>query len=154
MNTLETVLQHAEQHCKSHGAKLTQKRKLILSSLLDSGKAMSAYEIVSYCKEHYNEDMPAMSVYHILDFLEDELLVHKLNIANKYVACSHITCAHAHEVPQFLICNSCQKVQEIGIDKAIVHTLEDNISNAGYKLLSQQFELNCLCDECSHKVED
>ena len=52
---------------------------------------MSAYELVDYCKETYGVSPPPMSVYRILDFLQQERLVHKLNLANKYIACAHIT---------------------------------------------------------------
>ena len=109
---------------------------------------MSAYELVDYCKEHYGESIPAMSVYRILDFLQEEHLVHKLNLANKYIACAHITCAHEHGVPQFLICGSCQKVEEITINKSTINTLRKNVEGAGFHLVSPQLEMNCLCSDC------
>ena len=148
MNNVESVLAHAEQSCKAHGARLTGKRKQVLSGLLQSERALSAYELVDYCQRQYGSALPAMSVYRILDFLEGEELVHKLRLANKYVACSHITCDHAHAVPQFLICANCQKVREISIDKQVVLDLQRNVENAGYHLQSPQLEMNCLCDSC------
>ena len=56
-----------------------------------------------------------MSVYRILDFLIHEELVHKLETASLYIACAHIACDHQHETPQFLICDRCFTVKEIGI---------------------------------------
>ena len=38
MNEIKTVLEHAEQHCKASGTRLTPKRKGILKELLKSGK--------------------------------------------------------------------------------------------------------------------
>ena len=148
MNDVETVLAHAEQSCKANGARLTGKRKQVLAGLLHSERALSAYELVDYCQQAFGESLPAMSVYRILDFLEGEELVHKLRLANKYVACSHITCDHAHAVPQFLICNNCQRVREISIDKKVVQELQRNVEAAGYRLRSPQLEMNCLCDDC------
>lgn len=148
MNNVEKIISHAESNCKAHGARLTNKRKQILSGLLSAGKAMSAYELVDYCKDHYGESIPAMSVYRILDFLQEERLVHKLNLANKYIACAHITCDHEHGVPQFLICNSCQKVEEITINKSTINTLRKNVEGAGFHLVSPQLEMNCLCGDC------
>jgi Fur family zinc uptake transcriptional regulator len=148
LNKVESVIEHAEQQCKAHGARLTSKRKRILSGLLQSEKALSAYELVDYCRTEYGESIPAMSVYRILDFLEEEQLVHKLKLANKYVACSHISCSHDHDVPQFLICRQCQKVKEISIDKTTMETLEHNVEKAGFHLVSPQLEMNCLCDSC------
>lgn len=152
MNRTEEILQHAEQQCQTQGSRFTIKRKHILSALLDSQRALSAYEIVDYCKENFNEKLPAMSVYRILDFLQQSQLVHKLSLANKFVACSHITCQHEHKTPQFLICNECQKVQEIGIDTELIKTLEQNVTQAGFHLVSPQLEMNCLCEACQVKM--
>lgn len=148
MNNIETIIDHAEQNCKQHGEQLTNKRKKVLSALLKAGRAMSAYELVDYCKSEFDETLPAMSVYRILDFLQQEKLVHKLNLANKFIACSHISCDHAHAVAQFLICSNCQKVKEISINKQLLQELKNNVTDAGFHLVSPQFEMNCLCDEC------
>ncbi len=148
MNNIQSIIDHADQNCKEHGEKLTSKRKQVLSGLLKSGRAMSAYELVDYCKSEFNEALPAMSVYRILDFLQQEQLVHKLNLANKFVACSHIRCDHAHAVAQFLICSRCQKVKEISISKDVLQELQKNVTDAGYHLQSSQLEMNCLCDAC------
>lgn len=140
---------HAEQYCKNHGARLTPKRKQVLSSLIQSEKALSAYDLISLFEQDCGEKIPAMSVYRILEFLENEHLVHKLNLANKYVACSHITCDHEHGVPQFLICNACNQVKEITIDKSTINELKNNVENAGFQLVSPQLEMNCICNTCS-----
>ena len=115
MSNMNSIIQHAEQHCKNHGVRLTEKRKQVLAGLIQTDKALSAYELIDVCKEQCGEVIPAMSVYRILEFLESENLVHKLKLANKYVVCAHIRCDHAHGVPQFLICGKCNKVKEISI---------------------------------------
>ena len=149
MNNLESIIKHAEQHCRDHGARLTEKRKQILTGLIESNKALSAYELMDFCKQRFNTSMPAMSVYRILDFLEDQHLVHKLNLANKYVACIHISCDHAHAVPQFLICRNCSKVKEISINQTTISALNETVKSVGYNLSSPQVELNCLCESCA-----
>lgn len=148
MKRIGSIIQHAEQHCKAHGTRLTVKRKQVLAGLIQSDKALSAYELIDFCKELYGESIPAMSVYRILEFLEKELLVHKLNLANKYVACAHISCDHAHGVPQFLICGKCSKVKEISIKPSTISDLQITVREAGFKLISPQLEMNCLCDDC------
>ena len=147
MNT-DKIIERAEQRCKAHGARLTTKRKQMLSGLLQSDKAFSAYELVDYCKSEFGEKIPAMSVYRILAFLQDEQLVHKLKLANKFVACIHIACDHAHGVPQFLICGQCQRVKEIAIKKSTINTLRQSVEEAGFHLLSPQLELDTLCERC------
>jgi len=103
MSKYQYVIDRAEQLCRQNGTRFTVKRKRVLMSLLKSEKALSAYELIDLYTVEFGESMPAMSIYRILDFLEQEQFVHKLNLANKYVACSHITCDHAHDVPQFVI---------------------------------------------------
>jgi Fur family zinc uptake transcriptional regulator len=147
MNKLDTTIRHAEQQCKVHGTRLTDKRKQVLTGLLKSEKALSAYELVDLCKKEFGETIPAMTVYRILDFLEEENLAHKLKIANKYVACSHIPCDHNHQ-PQFLICTQCLKVEEISIDNAIIQALEKSVKQAGFQVVNSKLEMDCVCDEC------
>ncbi len=147
MNKLGVTIRHAEQQCKVHGTRLTDKRKQVLTGLLKSSKALSAYILVDLCKKEFGETIPAMTVYRILDFLEEENLAHKLKIANKYVACSHIPCDHKHQ-PQFLICTQCLKVEEISIDYAIIQALEKNVIQAGFQVVNTKFEMDCVCDEC------
>lgn len=145
---VQHIIDHAERHCQSHGTRLTNKRKYVLSGLLQSGKALSAYELIDFYQSEFGESIQAMSVYRILEFLQNEHLVHKLDIANKYVACSHITCDHSHAVPQFLICNQCQKVKEVSIPKSTIAELTKNVEQAGFYLAGFQLEMNCLCESC------
>jgi Fur family zinc uptake transcriptional regulator len=152
MNSIHHIIEAAEQHCKAHGARLTTKRKQVLSGLLASEKALSAYELADYCGSEFGNAMPAMSVYRILDFLKEEGLIHELKLAHKYVACSHISCNHEHEVSQFLICDECQRVEEITVSQSTMRDLELSMKKAGYQLQSPQIEMNCLCEQCSTKT--
>lgn len=149
MSNITQILDHAEASCRATGARLTDKRKRILAGLLKSEKAQSAYELIDYMQKDFGESLPPTTVYRILDFLASENLVHKLHLANKYVACSHISCDHEHEVPQFLICDECGNVKEIGIKKTLINTLKRNVEEAGYILKSPQLELHCLCQDCA-----
>ena len=152
MSNMNSIIQHAEQHCKNHGVRLTEKRKQVLAGLIQNDKALSAYELIDVCKEQCGEVIPAMSVYRILEFLESENLVHKLKLANKYVVCAHIRCDHAHGIPQFLICGKCNKVKEISISQSTISELQSTVKKAGYQLASPQIELDCLCDSCISAV--
>lgn len=145
---LNVIIEKAQDMCAHSGGRLTEKRKRILELLLVSSTPLSAYDVADSYNKSADASMPTMSVYRILDFLESEQLVHKLSSANKYVACSHIACSHAHEIPQFLICGKCQRVKEIAIAKRIVEELDQQVADAGYKLMNSQLELQCLCDNC------
>ena len=147
--TAAATLKEVEQRCKAEGTRFTEKRKIVFSSLLESDKPLSAYELADYCREKHGQSIPAMSVYRILDFFQSQHLVHKLNMANKYVACAHITCDHEHGEPQFLICSTCQRVNEISLAKTAMNALKRSVDEAGFQLTSSKLEVSCLCQDCA-----
>ncbi|MFT5046490.1 MAG: Fur family zinc uptake transcriptional regulator [Porticoccaceae bacterium] len=148
MASVKKIIEHAQTQCEHRGTRLTDKRKAVLTGLLSSRQALSAYELIDVCRETLDEKLPPMSMYRILDFLEKEQLVHKLKLANRYVACTHITCNHQHEVPQFLICSECYRVEETAISKAMLDSLKGNVKKVGFELVSPQLEINCVCGDC------
>lgn len=147
----EHALEHAAQHCSTRGVRLTRKRRLVLAGLIESSKALSAYELVDYCRDALGAELLPMSVYRILDFLEQEHLVHRLDLARRYVACSHIGCDHAHEAPQFLICRECNRVEELGLSGQLVDAIAQSVETAGFQLDSRQIELDCVCKPCASR---
>ncbi|MEC8002695.1 MAG: transcriptional repressor, partial [Pseudomonadota bacterium] len=111
---LDSLLRAAEVSCAENGARLTQRRRQVLSVLIQSSSPLSAYEVLDLCNRSATSAMPAMSVYRILDFLEQQLLVHRLSISNKYVSCAHIACDHKHfQATHFLLCEGCSSVEEV-----------------------------------------
>ncbi|MCL1067554.1 transcriptional repressor [Shewanella olleyana] len=145
------IFTKAEQICRNNGVKFTAKRKNVLGVLLDADKPLSAYDIVEKYRNTHDESLPPMSVYRMLDALSTMSLVHKLSSENKYLACSHITCDHVHEVPQFLICKNCGKVAEKGIQTSVIDALKNSIEQADFQLINSQIELQCLCKDCAKR---
>jgi Fur family zinc uptake transcriptional regulator len=148
MRSTDSIIRRAEKHCESRGTRLTKKRKYVLTGLIESDKALSAYELIDVCKEKYHEDIPAMSVYRILEFLESEHLVHKLSTASKYASCANIVDDKDRCYSQFLICRSCSKVKEIGLKPSMMAELQATVQAASFKLVNPQLEMNCLCKDC------
>jgi len=133
---------------KAYGIRNTTKRVNVFSLLLLSKKAVSAYELVDSYQQVFNEPVPVITVYRVLDFLKRENLVHKLETANKFVACAHSDCDHKHTGSQFLICKECQKVKELSITQRKFNELKQTIEQAGFFLFNPQIELNCICETC------
>ena len=148
MTKLKDSIESAEQKCHQRGKKLTRRRREVLTMLLQADRAVSAYELVDLCNESSNEPMPPMSVYRILEFLQAEQFVHKLETANKYIACKHIACEHEHKQPQFLICNDCHKVQELDTSSEALSSVEAAASMLNFKLLNPQLEVSGSCGLC------
>ena len=146
------ILEKAEQRCKNNGARFTTKRKQALMLLLTANKAISAYDLLDAFKENFNETLPATSIYRILDFLIDEGLVHKIDIANKYIACEHIQTDKTDDEMQFIICQSCQKVKELSLSQNVLNELTNNVKKAGFRMIEPKVEMNCICHECFEKA--
>ncbi len=143
------LLSKVDQKYKNRGIKLTEKRQKVLSVLLNAKQSLSAYEIVDAYKEEFNQPIPAMSVYRILDYLMEIDLVHKLESVNQFLVCEHAACEHEHAKAQFLICDDCHSVQEISVDKSVFNTLNKSVANSGFSLRTLQLELHGTCLACS-----
>ena len=144
----EKGMSAAEQKCIQGGIRFTKRRKQVLSVLIEADAALSAYEIAERCNAGNESNMPAMSVYRILDLFQEQNLIHKLDIANKYVCCAHISCSHEHDNSQFLICGSCRHVEEISLSNDAVQALRTAASAAGFNAISPQLEIKGRCSRC------
>ena len=150
-NKLESSLLKAQIQCSQTGLRLTDKRCKVLKILLQATEPLSAYDIADQFKSVFAEPLSAMSAYRMLDFLMQANLVHKLETSNQYLACSHISCEHEHELPQFLICDQCHTVKEIGLGKQLLKELKGSIEKTGFVLSNQQLELHGVCGDCHAK---
>jgi len=149
----DALLRAAEAACAENGARLTHRRRQVLSALMQSPNPLSAYEVLDSCNRSAATSMPAMSVYRILDFLEQQSLVHRLASSNKYVSCSHIACDHKHfQKTHFLLCEACSSVEEVDATEEANQALDHMASAAGFKLTSQQFELSGICTTCQNNA--
>lgn len=148
-NQIRASLKSAEKVCLERDVRLTKKRRQVLTLLLIMDKALSAYELIRVFKIHFNEVLLPMTAYRNLEFLEEMQLAHRLNTANKYVACAHIGCNSSHVLPHFLICQECLRVDELNnYTTNNLSDLKDKAEQTGYQLSSPQIELNGICNDC------
>jgi len=144
-----------QRECNRSSLRLTDERCNVLKILLQVTEPLSAaYDIADHYKTEYGESLSAMSAYRMLDFLLQAGLVHKLETTNQYLACLHIVCEHEHQVPQFLICDQCHSVIEVGLRKQLINELKTSIASTGFVLSNQQLELHGLCEVCLGKQSD
>lgn len=148
MDAASKGVEIAKRECKAHGIPVTSKRFNVFSILLSSEKALSAYELADSYEQTFDEPVPVITVYRVLEFLQNRNLVHKLETANKFVACTHIDCEHKHSASQFLICSQCLKVKELSIGQRELEELKKTIDRAGFHLTHPQLEMNCICKNC------
>ena len=134
----------AEEICRKQGLRLTATRRRVLEILLESRRAMGAYDILDRLKAESLAKAPPI-VYRALDFLISCGFAHRIEALNAFVACIHPEGAHE---PGFLICNSCHKVAETR-DPALREGAETAAENAGFQASRIVVEITGLCPDCA-----
>ena len=102
------TLARAEALMSEQGHRLTPVRKRTLQILLESHRALGAYDVLNrLAADGYGNQPPV--AYRALEFLEEQGLVHRIRRLNAFCACMHPGQAHA---PAFLICRACHAIAE------------------------------------------
>lgn len=138
------ALARAEAICAERGARLTDLRRQVFELVLGSHRPVGAYDLVARLGESGGKPVAPQTVYRALDFLIEQGLVHRIASLNAFVGCSHPQVAHAG---QFMICNQCQEVAELG-DPAAVTGLIDRAAAQGFTVQSVSVELTGVCAAC------
>ena len=137
------ALAEAERRAGEDGLRLTPARRRVLEILLESHRALGAYEILG----RLGSDRPAPppTAYRALDFLVAHGFAHRVESLNAFVACAHPGAKHA---PAFLICRDCRKVAESATE-AGAGRLADAARSAGFTIESAVLEAEGLCPSCA-----
>ena len=102
------AMARAEAALAVRGLRLTPVRRRTLQILLESHRALGAYDVLErLASDGYGNQPPV--AYRALDFLEEQGLVHRIRRLNAFAACMHPGETHA---PAFLICRDCHAVAE------------------------------------------
>jgi Fur family zinc uptake transcriptional regulator len=102
------LLARADALAADKGLRLTPVRRRVLQILLESHKAMGAYDVLDRLASEGFGNQPPVA-YRALDFLVEQGLAHRVARLNAFAACMHPGESHA---PVFLICRSCGRVAE------------------------------------------
>ena len=147
----QAIIAKIENEFASRGKQLTKRRRQVLKILIDSPVALSAYEVVERCNQSSDLTVAPMSVYRVLQFLQDEEFVHKLETSHKYVSCAHLENGFSHKKMQFLICDGCEGVVEAELSSEIMAMMQSTADEAGFVRINLQLELTGLCAQCESK---
>lgn len=137
------LVDRARSYCEDQGARFTHLREKVYQILLASKGAVGAYDLLDTLKQTEANAKPA-TVYRALDFLLELGLIHRVESTNAFVACHHFGCSHP---VQFLICDSCGKVEEIQSD-GIKDTLDKQAASRGFRVAKQTIEAHGTCAAC------
>lgn len=140
---VEKAMQNAERICRERGLRLTRQRKRVLQLVWNSHKPVGAYEILDGLNQDGQKAAPP-TVYRALDFLIEADLVHRLDSLNAFVGCPDPDVPHTG---QFLICQSCRTVTELG-DRQTSELIEQRAARQGFVVLHQMLEIQGMCRNC------
>lgn len=135
----------AEQICAARSVQFTPVRRRALEILLESHKAMGAYEVLARLEADGFGSKPPVA-YRALGFLVDNGLAHRVERLNAFVACAHPAAPHD---PAFMICRACGHVAETLSDQS----LDGPAEAAGFTIENAVIEAQGVCPECRDVVD-
>ena len=137
------TLARAEAEAARRGARLTPVRRRTLEILLESHRAMGAYEMLDRLAAEGFGNQPPVA-YRALEFLVENGLAHRVRRLNAFAACMHPGEAHA---PVFLICRECDSVAEAP-GAPVRAALEESAASLGFTVERASIEALGLCPKC------
>ncbi|WP_372803618.1 Fur family transcriptional regulator [Paracoccus seriniphilus] len=138
------ALQVAEERLAARKARLTPVRRRTLEILLESHRAMGAYEVLERLAEDGFGSQPPVA-YRALEFLVQHGLAHRLQRLNAFAACLHPESEHA---PAFLICRACDKLAEVPAG-CLRNEMNKLSREAGFVVEGVTVEAVGLCASCA-----
>ncbi|WP_119329327.1 transcriptional repressor [Cysteiniphilum halobium] len=148
MNSTENALASLakiESFCLKQKVKLTRLRKEVITIFIEQPSPISAYELLALINKaqsnnkHYN----IMSIYRVLDFLQQSELIHKLYTSNRYSLCCH----PEKKMCQLFICDTCGQKTELH-HETIDKTLQVLAQKSGFQITTHTVEITGLCRDC------
>ncbi len=135
------TLLRAQALMAGRGVRMTPVRQMTLQILLESHRALGAYDVLARLAEAGFGNQPIVA-YRALDFLEEQGLAHRIRRLNAFTACMHPGETH---VAAFLICSQCAAVSEAasGATLAALHA-----SAGAFAIESTTIEALGLCPAC------
>ena len=141
---LKGAITKARQTFADRKLRLTPLREQIYRRILTARTALGAYEI----RDHFiknNRDIAPITVYRILDLLNEIGLIHRLTSKNSYYACYHDHKGKTAFVT--LICQGCGEVAEL-LDEKIEKLIGKLEKTADFHANQRMLEIDGLCARC------
>jgi Fur family zinc uptake transcriptional regulator len=131
----------AEQKLVESGFKLTSPRLNVLQVLIDATEPMTTPEIFAATKEKIDR----VSAYRIIELFKKLKLVHSVG-ESKLLFCSHLD--KKEDTHLYLVCESCEEVDEIDLPSKIEHSIVSQISaHSGFESHGS-LQISGLCQNC------
>jgi len=138
-----SVLARAETLSADAGLRLTPVRRRALEILLESHRALGAYEVLDRLAADGFGNQPPVA-YRALEFLVENGFAHRVRRLNAFAACMHPGEAH---VPAFFICRKCDGVAEAPVAE-VRAALGAAAEALGFAIERVNLEAVGLCPSC------
>ncbi|CZF84172.1 Zinc uptake regulation protein [Grimontia celer] len=144
MANLSQLIARAQSLCEQRGVRLTAQRERVYEIIVQSKRAISAYDLLDVLRETEPQAKPP-TVYRALDFLLSQGFVHKVESTNSFIAC----CLPGHEqhCSQLLICDSCGTVEECHTD-TLSTALQQKANQVNFAVSHHVVETHGTCHTC------
>lgn len=149
---LDEALAAADAVCAARGVRLTPLRRRVLELVWENHKPVGAYAVLEVLQADRRADAAANrrgpvappTVYRALDFLLENGLVHRIEMLNAYIGCSHPEARHSG---QFLLCGACGAAAELASD-ALLGAIDTEASKRGFSVRRVMIEVEGVCPDC------
>ena len=132
-----------EAVCAARRLRLTPARAFVLDTLLESHRALTAYELLERMAAAGLGSQPPV-VYRALDFLVQNGFAHRIERLGAFVACTHGGSEHS---AGFLVCRLCRTVAETAVARP-ARGLASEAAAAGFAIERTVVEAEGLCARC------
>lgn len=138
-------LGEAETLCAEQGGRLTPPRRQVLAALIESGRALGAYDLIESVAARSGRRAAPITIYRALEFLTRVGLVHRIESRNAFLACPAGCGDHGHAV--FMICDCCGAVTEAASPR--LDALLGELAGAnGFRPQGRVIEMAGRCAAC------
>ncbi len=137
------LLLRADQMARDRRVRLTPVRRRTLEILLESHRAMGAYDVLERLSDEGFGNQPPVA-YRALEFLEEQGFAHRIRRLNAFAACMHPGEAHS---PAFFICRLCKLVAEAP-GEPVRAAMEGAALDLGFVIEATNAEALGLCPAC------
>jgi Fur family zinc uptake transcriptional regulator len=151
---IDQALRDARRLCKQRKVKLTPLRASVLALVWRSHQALGAYPLMDLLRQKRLEEEGANkliappTVYRVLDFLQQQGLIHRLATLNAYIGCEHPAQQHNG---CFLICADCHNTEELP-DTELSSAIDNLAQSDGFCVQHAAVEVVGLCAGCQEST--
>jgi Fur family zinc uptake transcriptional regulator len=141
---LAGALDRARLRCTERGVKWTSLREQVFRQIATSHKPVSAYDLIESLALQGKRLAP-VSVYRILDVLQNAGLVHRLESRNAYFACMSEHSGPPQTV--IFVCEDCDRVAEAEAPDAL-RAISNSTEAEHFHIRNTVLEVSGVCSEC------